>query len=99
MNELYKVLNQEIEYFFDEQEFMERDFLLIDVTDYLHLNIDEDEIDQKKLLFGDEITTIELEEERLRINFDRFYLKDLKNELLEDWSSQEIVSRKNWMYR
>lgn len=97
MNELYKVLNQEIEYFFDEQEFMEREFLLVDVSDYVP--VDEDEIDSKKLVFGNEIEGIEVEENQLKITFNRFYIKDLRNELLEEWNEQEIVKKTNWMYR
>lgn len=99
MNELYKVLNQEIEYFFDEQEFLERDYLFIDVSDYSYLLIGEDEINTGKLMFGREIVGIELEEERLKVVFDRFFLQDLRQELFNDWNDQEIVKRRNWIYR
>lgn len=97
MKELYKYLNNEIEYFFNEQEFIEKDFIFIDVSDYQP--IDEDEIDIRKLMFGSEIEGIELEEERLRITFDKFYLQDLREELMNDWNNQEIVKQKNWVYR
>lgn len=97
MNELYKYINSEIEYFFNEQEFMEREFLLVDVSDYQIL--DEDEIDIEKLMFRSEIEGVELEENVLKIIFNKCYLQDLREELLEEWNEQEIVKKTNWMYR
>ena len=99
MKEFYNYINLEIEHFFDKQEFLEHDYLLTDVTDYLHLSIDEDEIDEKKLMFSSKIVSIELEEEQLKFIFDRLFLQDLRQELFNDWNDQEIVKRRNWIYR
>lgn len=99
MKDFYEYLNREIEYFFEEQEFLDKEFLLVDVSDYTYLDIDEDEVDEKKLMFGSEIVSIELEEEQLKIVFNKFYLNDLRNELLIDWNEQEIIKRRNLIYR
>lgn len=94
MKDFYEYLNREIEYFFEEQEFLDKEFLLVDVSDYTYLDIDEDEVDEKKLMFGSEITSIEVEDEKMKIEFDRFYLNELRNELLNDWREQMITTKK-----
>lgn len=91
MNEqVYDYINREIEDFFTD-DYLEKDVLRIDVTDFLPLNVDH--IGYNKLVFESQITDIYLEKNQLFINFSPRYLDELRNETQHEWEEQLINQR------